>query len=231
MYVRREMMRPMLLSALVLAVAALVGACGSPSGASAASAASATPTCPPTVAFKSVNGTIQAVSGSTLTLDAANGTATQVTITSTTRVTKLVLVKTTDLAAGARVQVTTDASTTTAQRILVMPAGTGTGGGFRGAGANGTPGARANRGCIGRTGQAQGTRFPGLAGTVVSASSTQIVLDDAQSQMFTLAITPATIIETSAAGQVSDLTKGAKALVTGTSASGGIVARSITVES
>lgn len=231
----KGLVRPIVWSALLLAVAALVGGCGGATAASTgtSAAAAATPTCPPTVAFSSVAGTIASVSGNTLTVTSASGTSTQVTLAPNARVTKLVTARATDLAAGTRVQVTTDAATTTAQRILVVPPGAGTGGvGFRGASATGTPGARFNRACLRQNGQGQaGARFAGLAGTVDSASSTQLVLDDPQGQTFTLAITPATVIETSAAGQVSDLAAGAKVLVTGTKTAGGITARSITVES
>lgn len=222
-------------SAAVCALAIALAACGaSPTNTATASASSATPTCGPTLAFQSVMGTIQSVSGATMTVTATNGTSTHVTISSTTRITRLVSVPPVNLTSGTRVQVMTDAATTTAQRILVTPQGAGTGtgaGGFRGA--SGTPTGRFNPACLRRQGQSQGQgqRFSGLAGTVVSATSTQIVLDDAQGQTFTLAITPATIIETSATGKSSDLTAGAKVQVTGTSASGGVAARSITVES
>lgn len=225
-------------SGVILAAAALVSACGGSANAGAASAASATPTCSPTPSFTSVSGTVQSVSGNTITVSAANGTATRVTVAQNTRITKLVTATPAALTQGTRVQVMTDASTTSAQRILIVPQTARGSGGFPAAGASGTPAARFNRGCLrqggqGEGGQGQGTqgRFAGLAGTVESASSSQLVVDDAQSQTFTLAITPATLIETSAAGQLSDVTTGAKVLVTGTRAAGGIAARSITLES
>lgn len=216
------------------ALAVTLAACGaSPTNTASANASSATPTCGPTPAFQSVTGTIQLVSGATLTVTAANGTTTHVTISSNTRITRLAPVTPASLTSGTRVQVTTDAATTTAQRILVAPQGAGVGtgaGGFRGA--SGTPTGRFNPACLRGQGQSQGQgqRFTGLAGTVDSATSTQIVLDDAQGQTFTLAITPATIIETSATGKSSDLTAGAKVLVTGAKTSSGVAARSITVE-
>ena len=237
MNVRRSIARLSSGSIATIALAFALTACGAGSTNTASASAAATPTCGPTLAFKSVTGTIQAVAGNTVTVSATDGTRTQVTISANTRITQLVAVKPAALTSGTRVQVTTDAAATTAQRILVTPQGAGTGtGGFRGAGASRTPSAgRFNPACLRQQGQgqgqAQGQRFAGLAGTVESATSTQLVLDDAQSQTFTLAITPTTIIETSAAGKASDLTTGAKVLITGTSAAGGITARNITIES
>lgn len=238
MNVRRSIARLISGSIATIALAFALTACGAGSTNTASASAAATPTCGPTLAFKSVTGTIQAVAGNTVTVSAADGTRTQVTISASTHITQLVAVKPSALTSGTRVQVTTDAAATTAQRILVTPQGAGTGtGGFRGAGASRTPTGRFNPACLRQQsqgqgqGQARGQQFAGLAGTVESATSTQLVLDDAQSQTFTLAITPTTIIETSAAGKASDLTTGAKVLITGTSAAGGITARNITIES
>lgn len=240
MNVRRSVARLSCGAAATLALAFALAACGAGSANTpSASAAGATPTCPPTPAFKSVTGTIQTVTGSTVTVSAANGTRTQVTISANTRITRLVAVKPSALTAGTRVQVTTDAAATTAQRVLVVSQGAGNGtGGFRGAGASRTPtSGRFNPACLRQQGQGQGLgrgqgqRFSGLAGTVDSATSTQIVLDDTQGQTFTLAITPATVIETSSAGKASDLTAGAKVFITGASAAGGVTARAITIES
>lgn len=246
-YLIKCLIRPVVLSGALVVVAALVAGCGGATAAagSTGASASATPTCAPTPAFASVAGTIASVSGSTLTINAVSGTSTQVTVSSTTRVTKLMTAKPADLTSGTRVQVMTDPATTTAQRILVLPAGIGAGtgagtgaGGFPRAGATGTPGARFNRNCLRQNGQGAGTgqgfgqgARGGLTGTVDSASSTQLVVNDTQGQSFTLAITPTTLIETSAVGQVSDLTTGARVQVTGAKTAAGITARSIVVES
>jgi hypothetical protein len=234
---------PLMAVAIAALLAALMAACGASGG--GAGAASATATCPPATAFKSVRGTITAAtitaaSGGALTVTDATGTKTTVNVGANTRVTKLTALPASGLAAGQSVQVITDTNVTTAQRIMVLPSGsTGFGGGgfggFRGTATPGT-GARAGRnaGCFARQRQGQGSGqaggFQGLRGTIDTASSTRIVLDDPQGQTFTVAVTPGTVIVTSAAGTLGDLTVGATVTAAGSAASGGINARTVTVQ-
>ena len=216
----------------VLVVLVLAG-CGTSANAGGASA-TATATCPPTAPTRNTQtarGTISAVASGTITVAESSGTSVTVHLDATTRITKLVKAQASALAAGTRVQVVTDASVTTAQQIVITTGQGFGGGGGRGAG-SGTPTAGFNRACFQRQGQGagqgggQGGRF-GLAGVVASVSSTQLVVNDAQGQALTVAITPATAIETMATGHASDLAVGASVLVTGLKASDGITARTI----
>jgi hypothetical protein len=212
----------------VVALSMLLAACGTPG----AAAASATPTCPPASAFQAVTGTISAVGSNVITVATSSGAHTLVHLTSNTRITKMVTATPADLTAGKAVQVTTDTAATTAQRILLFPSGQGTFGGRGGPGfGQRTPPAGVNVACFQRRGQGRGQpgAFQGLRGTVDSASSTQIIIDDPQGQTFTLAITSATVIETTAAGTPADLTVGATVMAAGAATSDGITARTITV--
>ncbi len=211
----------------VVALSMALAACGTP-----AAAASTTPTCPPASSFKSVTGTISAVGSNVITVATSGGGQALVHLTSTTRVTKMVTVTPADLTAGTSVQVTTDTAATTAQRILLLPTGQGSFGGRGGQGfGRGTPPAGVNASCFQRQGQGRGqpSAFQGLRGTVESASSTKLIIDDSQGQTFTLAITSATVIETTAAGTAADLTVGATVMASGSATSDGITARTITV--
>jgi Domain of unknown function (DUF5666) len=230
-----------------VALSMLVAACGGSASASGGGASTAstspTPTCPPTGTFKAVTGTISNVASNAITVAGANGAATLVHLSSSTRITRVVSTTPASLSSGTAVQVSTDTGVTSAQRIVILSGGQGGagsfggfGGGRRGTPSAGTPPAGANRACFQRAGQGsgtgsgQGSGFQGLRGTVDSASSTQLVLDDSQGQTFTVAITPSTVIETSAAGAQSDLSAGATVTATGTAASDGIDARAITVQ-
>jgi hypothetical protein len=190
---------------------------------------------PTTPAFRTVNGTIRAAGAGTITVAASDGTTTVVQLAPTTRVTKTVSEAASALTAGTAVQVMTDAAATTAQRIVVVPAGQGGFGGRGGIAGQRTPVAGRNPACFRGRGQGAGAgtgaTFRGLRGTVESASADQLVVDDAQGQTLTLAITPATLIQTTAAGTTADLTVGATVTVAGTpSGDGGIIARTIAVQ-
>ena len=223
---------PVALAALMM----LLAACGT-QGTAAASSATATPTCPPARSFETVTGTISATAANAITVTSSNGSKTLVHLTSTTRVTRILVAKPSDLTTGATVQVTTDTAVTAAQRIVIVPAGQG-GFGGRGGGpgfGRGTPPAGFNSACFQRQGTpSAGTGgtggFQGLRGTVASATSTQLVLDDTQGQTFTVAITSATVILTSASGTASDLSVGLTVSASGTATSDGISARTITVQ-
>jgi hypothetical protein len=213
----------------------LLAACGTP-GTAAASSARATATCPPARSFKTVTGSISATGANVITVTSSNGSKTLVHLTSTTRVTRILAAKPSDLTTGATVQVTTDTAVTAAQRIVIVPTGQG-GFGGRGGGpgfGRGTPPAGFNSACFQRQGTPSGTGgtggFQGLRGTVASASSTQVVLDDAQGQTFSVAITSATVILTSASGTARDLSVGLTVSASGTATSDGISARTITVQ-
>ena len=227
-----------------LGLATLLAACGGPASANSGNSgstasASATATCPPTGSFKTATGTLSAVSGSAITVTDTKGAQTVFNLDSSTRVTKMVTEPASALTAGTSVQVITDTNVTTAQRITILGQGAGQGrGGFPGfgGGRTGTPAAGANRNCFTRGGQGAGAAggpasgFQGLRGTVASASSTQLVLDDTQGQTFSMAITPSTQILTSQAGKASDLAVGDKATVAGTASGSSYTARTITVQ-
>jgi hypothetical protein len=217
----------------------LLAACGTSSTTGATSGAAATPTCPSAPTLTVVNGTISAVSGGSLTVTGTNGATSTVHLAANVTIRKLTTLPISSLTAGTRVQVVTDTDVTTAQRIVLTTAGQGTGGGFGGGAGGGgvtrTPGA--NSSCFSRRGQGtpgsgipgQNT-FRGIRGTVDTATSTKLTMEDAQGQVYNLAITPTTLIQTTTTGQPSDLTVGSQVQATGTKAAdGSVTARTITV--
>lgn len=212
----------------------LLAACGSSAG---AAAANATATCPSGPTFTVVYGTISAVSGGSLTVTGANGATTTVHLAANATIRKLTTLPISSLTAGTSVQVVTDTDITTAQRIVLIPTGQGTGGGFGGGAGRPTRTPGANASCFSRRGQGtpgsgipgQNT-FRGIRGTVDSATSTKLTMEDAQGQVYNLTITSSTLIETTATGQPGDLTVGSQVQATGTKAAdGSVTARSITV--
>ncbi len=227
-----------------MAVASLLLAgCGASASANTA-AASATPTCPPQTQVKTVTGRITTVGNGTIAVTDAKGAVTSVHISATTRLTQTTHPAAASLAVGTAVLVLTDTDVTVAKRISVLGQGAGDTGGFGfGAGRpTGTPSARANSGCFQRSGQrngqsgngqsgnGQGTGFQGVQGTITSVSSAHIIFDDAQGQAYSVAITSATVIEQTTQAKASDLTVGSMVTALGTSTSGGIAARSITIQ-
>ena len=215
----------------------LLAACGTSSTTGATGGAAATPTCPSAPTLTVVNGTISAVSGGSLTVTGTNGATTTVHLAANATIRKLTTLPISSLTAGTSVQVVTDTDVTTAQRIVLTPAGQGTGGGFGGGAGRPTRTPGANAGCFSRRGQGtpgsgipgQNT-FRGIRGTVDSATSTKLTMEDAQGQGYNLAITPTTLIQTTATGQPSDLTVGSQVQATGTKAAdGSVTARTITV--
>jgi hypothetical protein len=230
-----------LLAAVGVLSLALAG-CGTSSGASAATSASASATAA-ACTFTGVNGKITATGANGISVTNAAGKVTQVQLTATTRIVKVVTTGTSALTAGAAVQVFTDTDVTQAQRIVLVPAGqAGFGGRGQGRGANGTPPAGVNPSCFRQRGQGAGQgsgqgfggtstgAFRGVRGTVDSVTGSTLSMEDAQGQVYNLAITPSTIIDTTAAGAPSDLTVGSTVQVTGATSNGGISARSITVQ-
>jgi len=235
------------IAAACLFVLALAG-CAS-SSASAASAAP-TPTCPATPAVAVVTGRITAIKTGAITVTTSAGKATQVLITSSTRLTKTVAVQPSALTAGTPVLVVTDTNATKATSIRIQTGQAGQAGGFGGRGAAGaTPPAGVNAACFrqrgqgrgqngqgqqgqGQQGQGSGQRgvFQGLRGTVDSATSTKLVFDDTQGQTYSVAILPSTVIDEMAAAHASDLKVGQTVLATGTTASTGLSARTILIQ-
>lgn len=221
---------------IFIAAAILLGAgltaCGTASG--AAATATSTPNCTRVRTTQSVSGTITAVSAGGIQVTNASGAVTAVQLTTTTRITRIVTTSVASLTAGTSVQVTPDTTGSTALRIVITPQGTGGPGGF--GGARGTPPAGLNPACLGTrtpgTGPFQGGRGQGAVtrGTVTSASSVHVVLTDSSGETLAFAITPATVILTSAAGTPSDLTSGSKVAVTGTRSGSTLVARSIVLQ-
>jgi hypothetical protein len=238
----RPRLRIVALLPAALGLALLLAACGASANANGASAATATATCPPaTRNVATVTGAISATASGSITVSAANGKTTVVHLAATTSIRKLTTLPASSLTAGTAVQVQTDTDVTTAQRILLTPAsasGTATPGVGFGRG-KGTPPAGVNSNCLRRGGGVQGTpasgfpgqnAFRGVRGTVDSATSTQLIMEDAQGQVYHLAIISSTLIETTSSGSPSDLVVGASVTCTGTSASdGSVTARSIIV--
>jgi hypothetical protein len=225
------------MAASILFGVALVG-CGSATGVGRSSA-TATPTCPATASFKSVSGRITTVGSQSATVSDASGATTEVQFTSTTRVTRILSLSPTALTVGASVVVLTDTNATVAKRISLVPRGaTGTPGtpgtGFGSGRFSGTPPAGSNAACFRRTtpgaGSGQATGFQGLRGTVDSATSSQLVFDDAQGQTYSVAITSSTMIEQTAQAKTADLAVGMTVTATGSVTTNGISARTIAIQ-
>lgn len=225
-----------LATAGMLALATLLAACGSASANGAG--AQATATCPPTPSFSTVTGAITALGSGTMTVKDTSGGSTTVALTSTTRYTLMTAVAVTSLTAGTPVLVLTDTNATTARSIRVLAGTAGGNGGFGGGfgGARGTPRPGFNTACArnfgggqGGTADGTGSGFQGLRGTVDSATSAKLTFDDAQGQTYSVAITSATTIEKSAAGQAGDLKVGESVTATGQKTSGQITARNVTI--
>ena len=222
---------------LGIAVASLLLAgCGASASANTATA-SATPTCPPQTQAKTVTGHITTAGNGTIAVTDTKGAVTSVHISATTRLTQTTHPAAASLAVGTSVLVLTDTDVTVAKRISVLGQGAGATGGFGAGRPTGTPSARANSGCFQRSGQrngqsgnGQGTGFQGVQGTITSVSSAHIIFDDAQGQAYSVAITSATVIQQTTQAKASDLTVGSMVTVIGTSTSGGIAARSITIQ-
>ena len=223
--------------AAAMLLGAALTACGTSSGATASPSATSTPNCTRTRTVQSVTGTITTVSSGGIQVTSASGQVTAVQLATTTRITRIVTATVASLTSGASIQVTADTSGATALRIVITPQGTGSFGGAGGfGGARGTPPAGFNPACVGtRTpgpfqgGQGQG-QGAGTRGTVTSASSVHVVLTDTSGETLAFAITPSTVILTSAAGTPSDLTQGSKVVVTGTRTGNALVARTIILQ-
>lgn len=225
----------------------LLAGCGTASASTSTSAStSATATCPPTASFKTVTGKITSTSSGTIAVTDSQGKVTQVRISATTRLTEIAHPAATSLTAGTSVLVLTDTNATVAQRINVLGAGANGSGGFgfgSGSGSGrptGTPSTRANARCFQRTGQRtrQGTpgtgngggAFQGVQGTIDTVNSTHLTFHDAQGQEYSVAITPATVIQQTALAKSSDLTVGMNVMVVGSASSAGIAARTIAIQ-
>lgn len=226
-----------------LALATLLAACGA---ASASPGAQATATCPPAPSFAAIIGSVTAVTTSSVTVKESSGSSATVSLANTTRYSVMTNVAATSLTQGTPVLVLTDTNATTARSVRVLSGnatgagGGGFGGGGFGGGARGTPRAGANPACArrgsfggGAGGATDGTGaagFQGLRGTVDSATATTLTFDDAQGQTYAVALTSATIITRTAAGQARDLTVGANVMILAQKASGQIVARTVTIQ-
>lgn len=239
---------------LGVAITLLAGCGGTASAATSGATASTSTTATATAACKpftltTAQGTINAVSGHSITVIASSGKQTAASLSSSTRIIKQVAMTVSALTPGTAVQVRTDTNVTTAQRITIVSGSAGAGrfGGFgRASGTGGTSGsgstggvstnrARRNPACrptnsgrfAGRGGAGGSTTFTGLLGTVQSATATTLIVQNAQGTPVSVAITPQTAIATSVAGTLADLKVGATALLSCTGASGHLTARSI----
>jgi hypothetical protein len=227
--------RTPILLGIALCLAAGLAACGSASASTGS--ATATPNCTSARAAQPATstGTISNVTASAFQLTDTSGKVTTVQLTANTRITRVVTGTAASLTSGAIVQITADATGTTAQRITVASQaanGNGFGNGFRG-GARGTPPAGSSAACAGTRTPGRNNfqgNFAGIRGTVASATSTRVVVNDAQGQTLTFAITPTTQILTTTSGSASDLTPGSTAVVTGTLAGTTLTARTIVIQ-
>ncbi|HEU4784339.1 MAG TPA: hypothetical protein VFS83_13440 [Ktedonobacterales bacterium] len=233
----------------VMIASVLLAGCGAASASTSAST-SATATCPPAASFKTVTGKITAVGSGSIAVTDSQGKVAQVRIAATTRLTQIAHPAATSLAVGTSVLVLTDTNATVAQRINVLGAGANGSGGSGGFGfgsgsgsgrPTGTPSARANARCFQRTGQGfgQGTpragngasgAFQGVQGTIDTINSARLTFHDAQGQEYSVAITPATVIQQTALAKTSDLTVGMNVAVVGSASSAGIAARTIAIQ-
>lgn len=227
--------------AALLVVGAGLTACGTSTA--AAASATSTPNCTrgrPAVAFTSITGTITGVSSSanSVQVTSASGQVTSLQLTTTTRITKIVTATAESLTPGTTIQVTPDTSGSSAMRIVIAPSGTGGFGLGNGGAARGTPPAGVNPACLAtrtpRLGGGQGTQGTqgqqAIRGTVTSASSAHVVLTDTSGETLAFAITPSTVILSSASGSASDLTSGSKVTVTGTLSGSVLTARTIVLQ-
>jgi hypothetical protein len=185
--------------------------------------------------LKTVTGHITTAGAAAITVIDSNGAATNVQISSMTRVTRITSVPATSLSNGTAVLVLTDTNATVAQRISVLESTGGAGGPGNGSGRfSGTPAAGRNPSCFQRGGQGggsgQGNGFQGLRGTVESVTSSRLVFDDSQGQTYSVAITATTAIQRTDQAKVSDLAAGMAVMATGTASSKGLAARTITIQ-
>lgn len=232
----------------LMVASVLLAGCGTASASTSANA-SATPTCPPQASFKTLTGKITSTGSGTIAVTDSQGKVTQVQISSTTRLTQIAHPAATSLATGTSVLVLTDTNATVAQRIRVVGAGANGSGGFgfgsgSGSGSgrptgSGTPSARASSRCFQRTGQrfGQGTpgagnggAFQGVQGTIDTINSGRLTFHDAQGQEYSVAITPATVIQQTAQAKASDLKVGMNVMVVGSASASGIAARTIAIQ-
>lgn len=222
-----------LFAGIMLCLAAGLAACGA--APTSAASATGTPNCAQARSVRSVSGKISAVTASSFQVtDATSGQVLTVQLTSSTRISRIVVASASSLTSGVVVQVTADSSGTTAQRIIITPQGAN-GFGTRGGGARGTPPAGFPAGCVaartpGQNPFGQNTARGGVRGTVESATSTYVVVTDARGQTLTFAITASTQILTTADGKPSDLTSGSTVLVTGAMSGTSLVARMVVVQ-
>jgi hypothetical protein len=194
-----------------------------------------------------VTGKITSTGSGTIAVTDSQGKVTQVQISATTRLTEIAHPAATSLAAGTSVLVLTDTNATVAQRINVLGAGANGSGGFgfgSGSGSGrptGTPSARANAHCFQRTGQrfgqstpgagnGNGGAFQGVQGTIDTINSGRLTFHDAQGQEYSVAITPATVIQQTALAKASDLKVGMNVVAVGPASSAGIAARTIAIQ-
>jgi hypothetical protein len=200
--------------------------------------ANPTPTCPPVATnnFKTVSGTIATLQADSMTVTAATGTESKVTLTTNTRVTKLSSVDISTLKVGTTIQVivqssSTSGATITPQLVLVQNGngfgngnGNGSGtptsggnGGFRNG--NGTPTSRGNgfNPACRRTTTSNTNGLRGVRGTIVSisADSKQISVRDQQNTMYSFTIGTSTVVATTVQGARSDLAVGDTVTITG----------------
>jgi hypothetical protein len=225
--------RTPILMGIALCLTAGLAACGSASASTGS--ATATPNCTPARAGQAATstGTISNVTASAFQLTDASGKVTSVQLTVNTRISRIVTGTAASLTPGAIVQVTADSTGTAAQSIVVASqAANGNGNGFRG-GFRGTPPAGSSAACVGTRTPGRNNfqgNFAGIRGTVASATSTRVVVNDAQGQTLTFAITPTTQIRTTTSGSASDLAPGSTAVVTGTLAGTTLTARTIVIQ-
>ncbi len=189
--------------------------------------------------FKTAIGTLQSISGQTLSLKNQQGSTVTVTYSSSTRFTQQATVPASSLKEGTtvRVAVTSSGSSYTATDITVTTGTTGTNGGFGGGfpRGTGTPGAGFGGGanpCFARgrfggtpgTGSGTGTStFRGISGTVSQLNGDILTVTDSTGAAYTVTITAQTQIVETKSVTATALKVGQPLTVTGTAGSQGAI--------
>jgi hypothetical protein len=216
----------------VVTLVGLLVACGSASTSTSASSTNSTTTSTPTTAcLSATTGTIQSISNNTLQMTNVQGKNVQVTLTSTTVLTRQATVTAADLKTGSLVTVivkqnadnTYSALSVSVRTTLARQGsfgngakqcsgqrrGTG-GGGFGGPGfGSGTP--------------ATGTSRQTINGTLSQVSSNSLTVTDTSGNDFTVTLTATTRIMQQQTATISDLQIGQAITITGSSNSQGVI--------
>lgn len=219
----------------VVMLAGLLVACGS-SSTSTSSANNATTSTPTPACLSVTTGTLQSVSNNTLQVTNLQGKNVQVTLTSTTVLTRQAALTAADLKTGSLVTVIVKQNadnTYSALSVSARTSLTGQGqGGFRN-GAKPCVGQRRGTGTGGFGGPSFGSGTPGASGngtsrqtingTVSQVSGNSLTVTDTSGNDFTVALTATTRMTQQQSVTASDLQIGQSVTITGSANSQGVI--------